>query len=130
MTRAGSRQSPTRLMLIGFAIWLAATVAVRLMGQWLFVPGNGIVTVLVFVVGAAGMLALMRGLIRRFGPDRPTATAAWLLLPELFLDGLTLPTFGLVFPNMLPEAAGLFGGWLLVLYGASFLSALTAPGES
>jgi hypothetical protein len=76
------------LLLIGFAIWIAATVTLRLAGQYVLRPGPLLTTVLLFVVSFGLMAWLARRLCRRakLPPERWPAGAISLAMPTLLLE--------------------------------------------
>jgi uncharacterized protein DUF5367 len=104
-----------RLFLIGLLIWIAATLALRLAGQRLLHPGESDGTLILFAVSFLGSAWLVRRLCRRFRMPRETwpAGAVSVLLPTLLLDPFSSAFFPYVFPNMAPQVAGVFGGWML-----------------
>lgn len=104
-----------RLLLCGLAIWFGATLAFRLAGQRFLHPGNWKDTLTTFAIVFPLIAWIVRRLCRRFGlpPDQWPAGAFWLLLPTLLLDPFSSAFFPIVFPNMAPEVAGLFGGLML-----------------
>ena len=104
-----------RLFVYGLAIWLAATAALRITGQHLLHPGNWAGTVALFAVTFPLIALLVRRLcasihLRR--EDWP-AGAISILLPTLILDPFSSAFFPVVFPNIAPQAGGLFGGWMI-----------------
>ena len=104
-----------RLILSGFAIWSAATIALRVAGQHLLRPGDLAGTLILFGVSFPLMALLVRRLCSRFQlrQDQWLGGAVSLLLPTLLLDPFSSAFFPVVFPNMAPEVAGVFGGWML-----------------
>lgn len=104
-----------RLLLYGLGIWIAATIALRILGQNLLHPGDWKGTLIVFAVSFPLVAWLVRRLCRRFLPsqDEWLGGAVSLLLPTLLLDPFSSAFFPVVFPNMAPEVAGVFGGWML-----------------
>jgi hypothetical protein len=105
----------SRLFLCGLAIWTAATLALRLRGQLLLQPGDWPRTLILFAVTFPLMAWLVRRLCRRFRlPDEQWLQGAvWILLPTLLLDPFSSAFFPIAFPNMSPQVAGVFGGWML-----------------
>ena len=104
-----------RLFLYGLAGWVLATFALRFEGQHVLRPGNLPGTLLLFAVSFPLMALLSRRLCGRFQP-RPElwpAGAVAILLPTLLLDPFSSAFFPVVFPNIAPELAGVFGGWML-----------------
>lgn len=124
MTKLSSTHSASTFLAIGFVIWLLATLMVRMAGQWLFVPGNWVLVVVLNLITFAAMLGLAQAIYRRFGveSEQRSQVAVWLALPGLLLDGLLSLFMGVAFPNIALEAQHLFAGWLLLAYGAVFLS--------
>jgi hypothetical protein len=105
-----------RLIVKGAAIWLVATIALRVAGQHLLHPRNWIRTVALFVVTALLMAALVRWMCLKSKLPReqwPTGAIS-VLLSTLLLDPFSTAFFPVVFPNIDPNAAGLFGGWILM----------------
>jgi len=104
-----------RLFLCGLAIWTGATIALRLAGQYLLHPGNWTGTLALFVVSFPLMAWIVRRLCRRvhLPPEQWIAGAVSVAMPTLLLDPFSSAFFPVVFPNMAPEAAGIFGGWML-----------------
>lgn len=95
-------------VLLGLGLWTIGTVALRLRGQTLLLPGATPRTSLVYLAS----FVLMALLVRRLKADRESVTL--LMLPTLLLDPLSCLFFPSVFPNMDPGAAGLFGGMMLI----------------
>lgn len=104
-----------RLFAYGLAGWLLATLALRLAGHRLLRPDNFTGTVLLFAVSFPLMALLVRRLCRRVQPraDQWPAGAVAILLPTLLLDPFSSAFFPVVFPNIAPQLAGVFGGWML-----------------
>ena len=112
-----------RLFTYGFALWLAATVALRLAGQHLLRPGNWLATLLLFALSFPAMALLARRLCKNFHlpSEKWLGAALSLSLPTLLLDPFSSAFFPVVFPNMAPEAAGTFGGWMLCCCAGALL---------
>jgi hypothetical protein len=118
-----------RLVRIGFVIWLGATLALRFGGQHLLRPGDWKGTLVLFAV----TFPLIGWLVRRLCSKASLRQSEWLtgavslLLPTLLLDPFSSAFFPVVFPNMSPQVAGVFAGWMLwccagALVGVSFHS--------
>ncbi len=105
----------SRLFLCGLGIWGGATLALRLGGQRLLQSEHGGSTIVLFVLSFAGTAVLLRRLCRRFQLPREQwlGGAVSALLPTLLLDPFSSAFFPVVFPNMAPHLAGVFGGWML-----------------
>jgi hypothetical protein len=104
-----------RLFLCGLGIWMGATIALRMAGQHLLHPGDWKGTLILFVVSFPLMAGIVRRLCGRFQLPREQwlAGALSVALPTLLLDPFSSAFFPVVFPNMAPEVAGVFGGWML-----------------
>jgi hypothetical protein len=105
----------SRLIFVGLGIWIAATGALRLAGQRLLRPDNWTGTLILFAVSFPLMAWIVRRLCRRFRLAREDwpAGAISIALPTLLLDPFSSAFFPVIFPNMAPEVAGVFGGWML-----------------
>jgi uncharacterized membrane protein YoaK (UPF0700 family) len=105
-----------RLVLLGFLFWALATGLLRLAGQRILSADHWVRIVLLFAASFGLMAILIRRVCIRARLDRdqwPIAAVS-LLLPTLLLDPFSSAFFPVVFPNMAPEAAGVFGGWMIV----------------
>jgi len=122
-----------RLMLLGLAVWLAATLGFRLVGHHLLDPERPLLTVAAFVAAFPVMYALMNWLLRVWqleGPERVIGATA-ILAPGLLLDGLlSVPFFAVVFPNMSPDAAHLFGALMCTAYSSGLLFSFLSGGRT
>jgi hypothetical protein len=121
--------SVRRILILGAALWAAATVLLRVAGQYLM-PATPGPTIVVFVVSCAAMAALARRVCRRAGlsPGQWPTGALILAATTLALDPFTSAFFPTVFPNMRPELAGTFGGLMLsCVAGALFGATLGRP---
>ena len=104
-----------RLLLAGLGIWAAATVLLRVAGQYLISPGPWGRIVLLFLVSFPAMAWLTRQICKRTQRTKEQWPAAGvsLVLPTLLLDPFSTVFFGAVFPNIDPNCAGVFGGLML-----------------
>lgn len=119
-----------RLFLSGLGIWIGATLALRLAGQHLLHPGNSRGTLILFAVSFPLMAWLVRLLCRRFQlrAEQWPAGAISIALPTLLLDPFSSAFFPVVFPNMAPEVAGVFGGWMLWCCAGALAGVVIRPG--
>ena len=121
----------TKLLVLGFIFWFAATLALRAVGQLLLVDSHWPRVVVLFAISFAAVAILVRIVcIRaRLAPQDWPAGAVSLLLPTLLLDPFSSAFFPLVFPNMAPENAGVFGGWMLICCAGGLLGSLVRRSE-
>lgn len=118
----------TRLTITGFGIWLIATVALRAWGERVLVPDSAPAVAVLLAVSVPAMFYLPLGLFHRFAIDRAMFAqgAIALVAPGMFLDTCSAIWFPHVFPNIRPDAAGLFAGWLLLCNAVALVSAAAA----
>jgi len=109
---------------IGFGVWAAATLLVRVLGPALLAPETPLVTTALYLSMLPAMVAVavvafrVRGVV---GIDRVLA-ATLLVLPVMALDSLVVSFFGTAFPTVDPAMAGPFGGILLFAYATVLLT--------
>jgi hypothetical protein len=120
-----------RLLIVGFVIWLAATIALRLAGQWMLNPEKSWSIIAMLAISGLLMYRLPRLLFSRFAiPHQDRALGGIALVASgMLLDTVSTICFPSVFPNMRPDAAGLFGGWLLFCNVVVLVSAARAGGS-
>jgi hypothetical protein len=105
----------------GFLLWLAGTIAIRLAGQRTLHANHVSSTFILYLVSFVLMGLLIPRICRGLGIERDLwfkATAA-LILPTLLLDPFACAFFTVVYPNVDPAAAGVFGGWMLICCGGA-----------
>jgi hypothetical protein len=118
-----------RLFFYGFAIWIAATIALRIAGQHMLRPGDWKGTLILFAISFPLMAWLVRRLCQRFEPrpEQWPAGAISIALPTLLLVPFSSAFFPVVFPNMSPEVAGVFGGWMLWCCAGALIGVTIRP---
>jgi hypothetical protein len=116
----------TRLLLYGIGLWLAGTISLRLFGERLLHLHQSISTLILFAASFAVMAWLVRRLCTGFHLKREQwpMGAISLALPTLLLDPFSSAFFPAIFPNMAPEAAGVFGGWMLCCCAGAMAGAI------
>lgn len=114
-----------RMFLAGFGVWLLATIALRLGGQRMFGADTTSMKIVLLAVSAPLMFVLPRRLFKLFAipPAARALGGVMLVAPGMFLDTISTIWFPAVFPNIRPDAAGLFGGWLLFCNVVALVSA-------
>jgi hypothetical protein len=100
-----------RIVAVGFAIWLGATVALRVAGQFVF-SERGVAGTLVLLLVTLPLMVLVTRAVLAGVRDRALGAIA-LVAPGMLLDTFSTIWFARVFPNIRADAAPLFGGWLL-----------------
>src|SRR5262249_12964375 len=115
-----------RLLGTGAIIWVVATAYLRLDGERLLHPRRWPATLFLFVVSFVAMALLARRLCQRAQLPRNewVGGAVALALPTLLLDPFSSAFFPQTFPNIAPEMAGVFGGWMLVCCAGALVGVL------
>jgi len=104
----------TRIAAVGFAIWLGATIMLRLGGQFVFRDSGGPATLLVLLVSVPLMIVVARAVLGSLAPAERALGGIVLVAPGMLLDTFSTIWFTRVFPNIRADAAAAFGGWLLL----------------
>lgn len=102
-----------RLFITGLGIWAGATIVLRIAGQYMLHPPAWRATLILFLVSFPAMAWLARQLCAGLKREDWPAGAISLALPTLLLDPFSSAFFPVVFPNIAPGMAGVFGGWML-----------------
>lgn len=112
-----------RVLIVGFIIWLAASLVLRFTGQYVLLPASpAAVAILLFA-----SFPLMALVARRICADAAIPREQWpaagilLVLPSLMLDTFSTVFFAAVYPNIPERAAALFGGWILISCAGALL---------
>ena len=119
------------LFFSGLGIWIGATLALRIAGQHILHPGDWKGTLILFAASFPLMAWLVRRLCRRFRlpPEEWPAGAILIALPTLLLDPFSSAFFPVIFPNMAPDVAGVFGGWMLCCCAGAMVGAIFPPAK-
>ena len=104
-----------RVVLVGFFIWLFATLVLRIVGQYFLYPQSVLAIALLLLVSFPVMAIVARRvcLDATIPREQWPAAAIFLVMPSLMLDTFSSAFFPIVYPNIPGSAAGLFGGWIL-----------------
>jgi hypothetical protein len=119
------------LFLCGLGIWIGATLALRFGGQHVLHPSDWKGALILFAISFPLMALLVRRLCIRFQlpPEQWPVGAISIALPTLLLDPFSSAFFPSVFPNMSPEVAGVFGGWMLWCCAGALVGVTIRPGN-
>jgi hypothetical protein len=114
-----------RLLFTGLVIWIVATVVLRLEGQHILHRDDLKGIFILFAVSFPLMALVVRRLVKRarLPQDQWLAGAFSVALPTLLLDPFSSAFFPAIFPNMSPDVAGVFGGWMLWCCAGAFVGA-------
>jgi hypothetical protein len=116
-----------RFLALGTGIWLAATIAFRLVGQYLLNPVQPLITTAVFSIAAPLMFFVGRLLVQSVPPTERSTAAICLWFPGMALDMITTVWFQAIFPNMDVASDQSFGGLMLWGYSFALLGGMTSP---
>ena len=111
----------------GVVGWIVATAALRGGGQHVLGWSEWKAILALYLVSFILMSALARRLLLalRINQEQVLGAVVSLLLPTLLLDPFSSAFFSAVFPNMAPEAAGAFGGWMLISCAGALVGGMT-----
>jgi hypothetical protein len=112
-----------RFVWIGLAVWLLATLAIRLWGQSVFRARSAAEWTLLFGLTAVAIAAPISLLVRGM-PTREAGlrAAVFVVLPGMLLDTGSVLRFRSVFPNLPEEARMPFAALLLWAYAIALLA--------
>jgi len=101
---------------LGLLLWTIGTILIRLVGHRLLQPGPAARTMLIYLASFILMAVLAPRICRGLGLEREfwLGAVALLVLPTLILDPFACLFFARVYPNLDPNLAGVFGGWMLI----------------
>ncbi|MHC6199425.1 DUF5367 domain-containing protein [Elizabethkingia miricola] len=112
------RRSFILVLGIGFLIWLLATIAFRVAGQFFFITDSAVVLSILYiiVVPVLGMVTVFTCRKFRLAGLENVAAGVLLVLPGMLIDTFVIQFFGNIFPNMPASNAATFGSWLMWAY--------------
>jgi hypothetical protein len=119
-----------RIFRIGIMLWIVGTVAIRLGGRGLLHANRPVTTLILYLISFVLMALLVPRMFRRLGlaKDSWPAAATLLMLPTLLLDPFSCAFFPVIFSNVEPGAAGVFGGWMLIFCAGAVAGVWLTPG--
>jgi hypothetical protein len=116
---------------LGFVIWLVATIAFRLIGQYLLDPTNIALCIGLFLATTIAMIIAVTGVYfwQQVKVIERPKTALLIALPGMLLDVGSVLFFPTVFPNIDPNANVLFAGLMLWGYSSILVTSLLPQNE-
>lgn len=116
----------TPFLVIGVIVWLGATLAMRVAGQFFFHHDSAAWMAFNFTAMLIAMPLLARAIFqwRRVPVAQRAAAALAVAVPGMLLDVLTTYFFAQTFPNVNAAGAGAWGAWLLFSYALFLVPAL------
>lgn len=120
-----------RFLGIGFLLWLIATIAFRLIGQYLLDSTNTALAIGLFIATLPLMIIVTTAVYvwqQVKAIERPKA-ALLLALPGMLLDVGSVLFFPIVFPNIDPNANVLFASLMLWGYSSILITGVLPQNE-
>jgi len=105
-------------LIIGFSIWLLATITFRVAGQYFFLTNNSLVLIGLYLAVIPFLGFVSNWVFNKYKLSKLQAiqSATIMVLPGMIFDTFCIEFFAWVFPN-LPESEGAtFGSWLMWAY--------------
>lgn len=114
------------VLFIGFLVWLLATLAFRLAGQFFFLTESPIILSILYVVVIPSLVFLTLFTFKKFHLSgfEKTAAGILLVLPGMLIDTFAIQFFEAIFPNMPATRAASFGSWLMWAYSIVLVTAI------
>lgn len=105
-------------LIIGFTIWLSATIAFRVAGQYFFLTNNHTIMIGIYlaVLPCLGLVATWVFNKYKLSKLQAIQSAVIMVLPGMIFDTFCIEFFPLVFPNLPETDAATFGSWLMWAY--------------
>ena len=121
-----SRRAALYAVGYGLLIWFEATLTLRYLGDWVFVPGDANWTVGVFGLTPLVVYAIGWFFFVAFQTPRETRAAAAILICAvgLIADAAVIVWIDIVLPDMSQAQEHLFASWIAWAYGIGLLSGL------
>lgn len=114
------------ILAIGFLIWLFATIAFRVAGQFFFITDSAVVLSILYiiVVPVLGLVTVFTCRKFRLTGLENVVAGVLLVLPGMLIDTFVIQFFGSIFPNMQESNAATFGSWLMWAYTIVLISSV------
>ncbi len=114
-----------QFLFLGFGLWLLGTALLRVAPVQLLPPFSPSRILVLYAASFGLTFFLVRQFIaRRLQTSDARGACIALVLATLLLDPFSAAFFPKVFPNWPAEAAGVFGGWMLVFCAGALLPVL------
>ncbi len=110
----------------GFLIWLLATLAFRLAGQFFFITDSAAILTSLYLAVIPALILISVLTFKKFklsGLENIVA-GVLLVLPGMVLDTFVIQFFEQIYPNMPSSQAATFGSWLMWAYSVVLLTSI------
>lgn len=110
----------------GFLIWLLATLAFRLAGQFFFITDSAAILTSLYlaVIPALIMISVLTFKKFKLSGLENIVAGVLLVLPGMVLDTFVIQFFEQIYPNMPSSQAATFGSWLMWAYSVVLLTSI------
>ena len=104
--------------IVGFLVWLSATILFRLAGQYFFIVDNALIMAVLYLILIPALGILSTSVFNKFklGNLESIKSAAIMVLPGMILDTVCIQFFENLFPNMPEIYSKTFASWLMFAY--------------
>lgn len=104
--------------IVGFLVWLVATVVFRVAGHYFFMVDNLLVMSVLYIILVPALGFVATTVFNKCGLDNlhSVKSAAVMVLPGMLLDVVCVQFFEVFFPNMPEIYSKSFGAWLMCAY--------------
>lgn len=104
--------------IVGFLVWLSATILFRVAGHHFFIVDNPLVLVVLYIILIPALGFISTSVFNKFklGNLESIKSAAIMVLPGMILDTVCIQFFEKLFPNMPEIYSKAFGSWLMFAY--------------
>lgn len=117
---------PLVSFIVGFLVWLLATVLFRVAGQHFFIVDNVGVMIVLYIILIPALGFISTSVFNKFKLDNleSVKAAAIMVLSGMLLDTLCIQFFEKLFPNMPEIHSKTFASWLMFAYSIVLISGL------
>jgi hypothetical protein len=111
-------QYPLISFIVGFLVWLVATVLFRVAGHYFFMVNNALVMVGLYIILIPALGFISTSVFNKCKLDHLESikSAAIMVLPGMILDTVCIQFFEKVFPNIPEMHSKTFASWLMFAY--------------
>ncbi|WP_113662400.1 DUF5367 family protein [Pedobacter nanyangensis] len=118
--------------IVGFFVWLSATVLFRLAGHYFFMVDNALVMAILYIILIPALGVISTSVFNKFelGNLESIKSAAIMVLPGMILDTVCIQFFENLFPNMPEVYSKTFASWLMFAYAIVLIFGLLRKNQA
>lgn len=112
--------------IVGFLVWLSATVLFRVAGHYFFIVDNPLLMIILYLILIPALGLISTAVFNKCKLDNLESikSAAIMVLPGMLLDTFCIQFFEKVFPNMPEMYSKTFASWLMFAYAVVLIFGL------